>query len=113
MAFEVASTNLVVELGIILALLISWEFTAAEFVGGPVMILVLFVLFRLFLKPGLPSAARRQADRRLAGAMEGHAAMDMSVAGGGSLWQRLTSPKASRRSATSSSWSGPPCCATS
>src|SRR6201747_1158220 len=35
MAFEVASTNLVVELGIILALLLSWEFTAAEFVGGP------------------------------------------------------------------------------
>src|SRR5690242_21740423 len=53
MAFEIASTNLVVELGIILALLISWEFTAAEFVGGPIMIVVLALLFRLFLKPGL------------------------------------------------------------
>src|SRR3954466_15291403 len=93
MAFEVASTNLVVELGIILALLIGWEFTAAEFVGGPVMILVLFVLFRMFLRPRLLEAARRQADRGLAGSMEGHAAMDMSVTGGGSLWKRLTSPK--------------------
>src|SRR5947199_4421680 len=36
MAFEIASTNLVVELGIILALLLGWRFTLAEFVGGPV-----------------------------------------------------------------------------
>jgi uncharacterized protein len=93
MAFEVASTNLVVELGIILALLIGWQFTAAEFVGGPVMIIVLALLFRVFLKPRLLDAARRQADRGLAGSMEGHAAMDMSVTDGGSLWKRLTSPK--------------------
>src|ERR1035438_4800642 len=38
MVFEIASTNLVIELGIILALLISWQFTLAEFVGGPIMI---------------------------------------------------------------------------
>src|SRR5258705_279911 len=38
MVFEIASTNLVIELGIILALLISWQFTLAEFVGGPLMI---------------------------------------------------------------------------
>src|SRR5437867_5819377 len=38
MAFEFASTNLVIELGIILALLIGWQFTAAEFVGGPLMV---------------------------------------------------------------------------
>src|ERR1700729_2144947 len=38
MAFQIASTNLVVELGIILALLMGWQFTAAEFVGGPIMI---------------------------------------------------------------------------
>jgi uncharacterized membrane protein YraQ (UPF0718 family) len=94
MAFEVASTNLVVELGIILALLISWEFTAAEFVGGPVMIVVLFLLFRLFLKPGLLDAARRQSERGLAGSMEGHAAMDMSVTEGGSVWRRLRSADA-------------------
>src|SRR4051794_7994393 len=46
MAFEIGSTNLVVELGIILALILGWQFTAAEFVGGPVMIFVLAWLFR-------------------------------------------------------------------
>src|SRR3954469_2442073 len=85
MAFEIASTNLVIELGIILALLIGWQFTAAEFVGGPVMILVLAVLFRLLLKPRLLDAAKRQADRGLAGSMEGHAGMDMSISEDGSL----------------------------
>src|ERR1700751_5194555 len=43
MAFQFASTNLVVELGIILAVLIGWQFTAAEFVGGPIMIVLLAV----------------------------------------------------------------------
>ena len=37
MAFEIASTNLVIELGVILALLMGWQFTLAEFTGGPVM----------------------------------------------------------------------------
>jgi len=91
MAFEIASTNLVIELGIILTLLIGWQFTAAEFVGGPIMIVVLAVLFRLFLRPRLLEAARRQADRGLAGSMEGHAAMDMSISEQGSVWRRLTS----------------------
>ena len=91
MAFEIGSTNLVVELGIILALLMGWQFTAAEFVGGPLMIVVLAVLFRLFVRSRLIDAARRQADQGLAGAMEGHAAMDMSVQGGGSFWRRLLS----------------------
>ena len=49
MAFQIASTNLVVELGIILALLIGWQFTLAEFVGGPVMIVLLAVMFRMLL----------------------------------------------------------------
>ncbi|MEU8435174.1 permease [Streptomyces sp. NPDC029216] len=91
MAFEIASTNLVVELGIILALLMGWQFTAAEFAGGPVMILVLALLFRLFLRDGLLARARAQAERGVAGAMEGHAAMDMSVDGGGSFARRLLS----------------------
>ena len=93
MTFEIASTNLVIELGIILALLLGWQFTAGEFLGGPIMIVVLALLFRAFLKPKLLDHARRQADRGLAGSMEGHAAMDMSVAEGGSLWRRLTSSK--------------------
>ncbi|MET7288682.1 permease [Streptomyces sp. NPDC005573] len=91
MAFEIASTNLVVELGLILALLMGWQFTAAEFTGGPVMIVLLAVLFRLFLKDGLLRQARAQAERGLAGSMEGHAAMDMSVRAEGSFLRRLLS----------------------
>jgi uncharacterized protein len=52
---------------------------------------VLAVLFRLFLRPRLLESARGQAARGLAGSMEGHAAMDMSVQEGGSLWRRLSS----------------------
>src|SRR4051794_23753008 len=92
MAFEIASTNLVVELGIILALLMGWQFTAAEFVGGPLMIVILAVLSRLVLRERLLRSARAQADRGLAGSMEGHAAMDMSVRREGPFWRRLVSP---------------------
>ena len=91
MAFEIASTNLVIELGIILALLIGWQFTLAEFIGGPIMIVLLAVFFRLFLRDKLIKDARYQADQALAGSMEGHAAMDMSVGGEGSFWRRLFS----------------------
>ncbi|MFG2123466.1 permease [Streptomyces sp. NPDC048710] len=91
MAFEIASTNLVVELGVILALLMGWQFTAAEFVGGPVMIVVLAVLFRVLLRERLLREAREQAARGLAGSMEGHAAMDMSVRGEGGFARRLFS----------------------
>src|SRR6266487_2111265 len=91
MAFEIASTNLVVELGVILALLMGWQFTLAEFVGGPIMIVLLAVLFRVFLRRRLIDDARTQADRGVAGSMEGHAAMDMSVTGEGSFLRRLFS----------------------
>jgi uncharacterized protein len=91
MVFEIASTNLVIELGIILALLLSWQFTLAEFVGGPIMIVLIAVVFRLFVRRELIDAAREQADRGRAGSMEGHAAMDMSVQGEGSFWRRLAS----------------------
>jgi uncharacterized membrane protein YraQ (UPF0718 family) len=91
MAFEIASTNLVIELGVILALLMGWQFTAAEFVGGPIMIVVLAVLFRLFLRDRLLREARAQAERGLAGSMEGHAVMDMSIQREGSFWRRLCS----------------------
>src|SRR5271165_6074367 len=98
MAFEIGSTNLVVELGIILALLMGWQFTAAEFVGGPLMIIVMAIFFRLFVRSRLIDAAREQAERGIAGSMEGHAAMDMSIQGEGSegnrpLWRRLFSPQ--------------------
>src|ERR1700735_2562857 len=91
MAFEIGSTNLVVELGIILALLMGWQFTAAEFVGGPIMIILVALLFRLFLRKRLLENARAQAEKGLAGSMEGHAAMDMSIQDDGNLWHRLRS----------------------
>ena len=93
MVFEIASTNLVIELGIILALLIGWQFTLAEFIGGPIMIVLLALAFRIFLRQRLIEAARVQAERGLAGSMEGHAAMDMSIEGDGSFWRRLWSPR--------------------
>ncbi len=92
MAFEFASTNLVIELGIILALLIGWQFTLAEFSGGILMIVFLALLFRAFLTPQLVEGARRQAERGLVGSMEGHAEMDMSLTEG-SILSRVTSPR--------------------
>jgi uncharacterized membrane protein YraQ (UPF0718 family) len=91
MAFEIASTNLVIELGLILALLLGWQFTLAEFVGGPLMILFIALLFRRFLSKKLVEAAREQADMAVPGSMEGHAAMDMSVNQGDAFWRRLAS----------------------
>ena len=102
MAFEIASTNLVIELGVILALLMGWQFTVAEFIGGPLMIVILAVLFRLFLRDRLLRSARDQADRGLAGSMEGHAAMDMSIQGEGRSHAGSSPGTASPRSATCS-----------
>ncbi|MGB9148392.1 MAG: permease [Acidobacteriaceae bacterium] len=92
MAFQFASTNLVLELGILLAVLMGWQFTLAEFIGGPLMIVILVFLFKVFLTPKLVEAARRQAEKGLQGRMEGHAAMDMSVHEG-TIWQRINSSK--------------------
>src|SRR5205809_6782663 len=94
MAFQFASTNLVIELGIIMALLLGWQFVLGEFVGGPLMIVFLAILFRLFLSRRLVEEARAEAEKGRLGSMEGHAEMDMSVqAGGRSIWQRLRSPE--------------------
>ncbi len=93
MAFQFASTNLVLELGIILAVLIGWQFVAAEFAGGLIMVVLLTVMLRAVMNPRLIEEARRHADRGLAGRMEGHAAMDMSVGGEGSILARIMSSK--------------------
>jgi len=90
MAFQLASTNLVAELTIIIIVLMGWQFAAAEFLGGPLMVVVIALLFRMFLSHKLVVQARAQAGRGLKGKMEGHAEMDMSVTEG-SLWQRITS----------------------
>jgi uncharacterized protein len=91
MAFQLASTNLVAELSIILIVLMGWQFALAEFTGGPLMVVIIAVLFRLFLSRKLVREARQQADRGIKGSMEGHAEMDMSVENDRSLWQRITS----------------------
>ena len=68
MVFELASTNLVIELGIILVVLMGWPFAAAEHIGGIVMVVLLAVLFRLTLTPdwwslpgGTPNRVARAA----------------------------------------------------
>ena len=90
MAFQLASTNLVAELTIIIIVLMGWQFAAAEFLGGALMVVLMALLFRMFLSHKLVAQARAQAERGLKGKMEGHAEMDMSVTEG-SLWQRITS----------------------
>jgi hypothetical protein len=92
MAFELASTNLVLELTIIMIVFLGWQFATAEFVGAPIMVIVLALLFRAGLSRRLVDEARRQADRGIAGKMEGHADMHMEVTEG-TLWQRLRSDK--------------------
>src|SRR5712691_674781 len=92
MAFQFASTNLVVELGIIMALMLGWQFTLGEFVGGPLMIVLLALAFRLLLSDKLVREARRHAEEGVRGRMEGHAEMDMSVRGRGSWWRRVRTP---------------------
>jgi uncharacterized membrane protein YraQ (UPF0718 family) len=93
MAFEMASTNLVLELSVIMVALLGWQLTVAELVGAPVMVFLLVLLFRMFLSRDLVERAKTQADKGLVGRMEGHAEMDMSVTVSGSLWQRMTSDR--------------------
>ena len=93
MAFQFASTNLVLELGIILAVLMGWQFTLAEFIGGSIMILVLVIMLNRVMTKTLVAEAEKNTGLNRQGRMEGHAAMDMSVAGGGSVFARALSPK--------------------
>jgi uncharacterized protein len=78
--FEFASTNLVFELGLALLVLLGWQFLAAEFAGGLLMVAILAVIFKYTLRARLVDEARAQADRGLAGRMEGHAAMQHVMA---------------------------------
>src|SRR2546428_3568516 len=90
MVFEIASTNLVIELGIILIVLLGWQVTAAEFIGGILMVIFIGLIFRLTLTPKLVQMAKANAEKGRMGRMEGHAAMDMSVSGG-TFFARLLS----------------------
>jgi uncharacterized membrane protein YraQ (UPF0718 family) len=92
MAFQFASTNLVIELGVIMVVLMGWQFALAEFIGGPLMIVILAMLFKVFLTPRLVEAARCQAEKGLKGLMEGHAEMDMAVTEGPLLKRMFSAP---------------------
>jgi len=77
LAFMFASTNLVLELGIILWLLMGWQFTAAEWLGGLVLIAIMTLLIKLTYPRGLVEAARRHVDAATGhdhGSREGHGA---------------------------------------
>ncbi|HSS92454.1 MAG TPA: permease [Candidatus Dormibacteraeota bacterium] len=91
--FEFASTNLVFELGLVLLVLLGWQFVAAEFAGGLLMIAILAVIFKYTLRAQMVEEARKQTEKGLRGRMEGHGAMDMSVTGGPFL-SRLFSQRA-------------------
>jgi uncharacterized membrane protein YraQ (UPF0718 family) len=80
--FEFASTNLVFELGLVLLVLLGWQFLAAELAGGLLMIAILALIFKYTLRAHMVEAAAAQAARGLRGRMEGHAEMDMSVTDG-------------------------------
>ncbi|GAC1326901.1 MAG: hypothetical protein NVSMB17_00170 [Candidatus Dormibacteria bacterium] len=83
MVFMIASTNLVLELGLVLWILIGWQFAAAEYVGGVIMISLMALLARFFLKPDLIEAARARLSGGGSGAsgLEAHAQMAEARAG--------------------------------
>jgi uncharacterized membrane protein YraQ (UPF0718 family) len=69
LAFQFASTNLVWELGLVIWILIGWQFTLAEFVGGIVLIALMAILLRAFVSPKLEVQAREHAQQAQAGHM--------------------------------------------
>jgi uncharacterized protein len=80
--FEFASTNLVFELGLVLLVLLGWQFLAAELAGGLLMVAVLAVVFKYTLRASLVEQAQAQAGKGVPGRMEGHGQMDMSITDG-------------------------------
>ena len=81
--FEFASTNLVFELGLILLILLGWQFVAAEFAGGLLMAVIIWILFKLTLRERMVKAARDQAERGVFGSThEAHADMDVAITDG-------------------------------
>ena len=86
LAFQFASTNLVWELGLVIWILIGWQFTLATFVGGIVMIVLMAILLRAFVSPRLEERARKHAEEAQAGHGGGPGALGEVVgkAGAGS-----------------------------
>jgi len=88
LAFQFSSTNLVIELGIVMWVLIGWQFTLAEFVGGLVLIAIMTVLLRLFVSKRLEEQARKHAQEADSGHQHHGAGEHMTIR------QRLTSASA-------------------
>jgi uncharacterized membrane protein YraQ (UPF0718 family)/YHS domain-containing protein len=88
LTFSFASTNLVWELGLVLWVLIGWQFTLAEYLGGLVMIVLMAVLLRVFVSPAAERAAREHAQHADTGHQHHSAASEMP------LRQRLRSVQA-------------------
>jgi len=93
LAFQFASTNLVWELGLVLWVLIGWQFALAEYVGGVILIVLMAALLRLFVSPRLEEQARRHAQEAQEGHVHEHGA-DGEAANGPSWRQRLLSVSA-------------------
>ncbi len=87
LAFLFSSTNLVLELGIVLYVLMGWQFTAAEWVGGVVLVAIMAVLVRLTCPKALAEAARSHPEP--SGGHE-HSAMPVE---GRTLWEKLANPE--------------------
>src|SRR5438270_6046753 len=85
LAFQFASTNLVWELGLVLWVLLGWQFTLGEYVGGIVMIAIVATTLRFVVAPKLERSARLHAE----GAEVGH--VHHSAASGGGVRERLRS----------------------
>ncbi|MEA2141068.1 MAG: uncharacterized protein QOC91_1167, partial [Solirubrobacteraceae bacterium] len=78
LAFQFASTNLVWELGLVLWVLIGWQFTLAEYVGGLVMIALMALALRLFVSPRMEAEAREHAQQADPGHQHRAASEEMS-----------------------------------
>ncbi len=86
LAFQFASTNLVVELGLILLILMGWQFMAAEWIGGIVLIVIMSLLVRLTYPAKLVEEARLHPEA------SGNHQHGETAADGGTLWQKLSRP---------------------
>ena len=87
LAFLFSSTNLVIELGIVLYLLLGWQFTAAEWIGGVILVAIMAVLVRLTYPTKLVEAARKHEEP---GSGHEHAGMPVE---GNTLWAKLRNPE--------------------
>jgi YHS domain-containing protein/uncharacterized membrane protein YraQ (UPF0718 family) len=94
MVFMLASTNLVIELGLVLWILIGWQFALSEYVGGIIMIGLLAVLARFFFRPALVQQARQHLAERSLAAAGADEAPDASGEQPVALARRLRSPAA-------------------